>query len=183
MENFLEKQVKHWWLSVLLGVLLIAMGIWVMLTPVQSYITLSLFFSAVIFVSGITGVIFTLSNKNRMKGWGWQLTGSILDLIFGTILMIYPGLSMMVLPFIVGFWFMFNGFSTIGLSGELKRMGWKSSGWGIASGILSIILAVIIIMNPIVGALTVVYMTSFAFLSSGIFRIYLGIQLKKLKVD
>jgi uncharacterized membrane protein HdeD (DUF308 family) len=180
MENMLERQIKHWWLSVLLGVLLVIMGIWVIMTPIESYITLSIFFSAIIFVSGISGLIFTLGNKNRLSGWGWHLASAILDLLFGAILLMYPGLSMVILPFIVAFWFMFSGFSAIGLSGEYKRMGMGSSGWGIAFGILTIILAFIIIFKPIVGALTIVYMTGFAFMSLGIFRITMGIQLKKL---
>ena len=183
MDQFLENQIKHWWLSVLLGVLLFIMGVWVIMTPVESYITLAIFFSAVIFVSGISGLIFTLANKNRLQGWGWHLISALLDLLFGTILLIYPQLSMIILPFIVAFWFMFSGFSAIGLSGEYKRMGLGSSGWGVAFGVLTIILAFVMIFKPLVGALTIVYMTGFAFMSLGIFRIMLGLQLKKLNPD
>ncbi len=180
MKTLLETQIKHWWISLLLGILFVAMGIWVVVTPVQSYVTLSIFFSAVIFTSGIFGVIFSFANKERVKGWGWHLIGSILDLVIGTILLIYPSLSMVVLPFVVGFWFMFSGFATIGISGEFKSMGWKSSGWGIAFGIVMILFSFLIIINPLIGAATVVYMTSMAFFTLGFFRIYMSFQLKKL---
>ncbi len=181
LENLIEKQIKHWWLLVILGILLVIMGFWVTATPVASYVALSIFFSAMIFVSGISGLIFTFSNRKILKGWGWHLTSNLVDFVFGTILLIYPQISMLVLPFIVGFWFMFSGFSVIGLSGEFKAMGWKSSGWGIAFGILTILFAVLMILKPLFGALFIVYMTGFAFITLGVFRIVIGLQLKKLK--
>ncbi len=180
MENLFEAQVKHWWISLLIGILFIAMGVWVMLTPLTSYITLSIFFSATIFISGIFGIIFSITNKEWIKGWGWHFLGAILDLIMGTILLIYPALSMVILPFVVGFWFMFSGFSVIGVSAELKSMGWKSSGWGIAFGVLIILLSFLQIINPLIGAAFIVYMTSMAFLTLGIFRIFMALQLRKL---
>jgi len=180
MTTLLESQIKHWWISLLLGILFVAMGIWVIMTPIASYLTLSIFFSAVIFTSGVFGVFFSIANKEHMKGWGWHLIGSILDLVIGTILLIYPSLSMVVLPFVVGFWFMFSGFATIGVSGEFKSMGWKQSGWGIAFGVLMILFSFLLIINPLIGAVTVVYMTSMAFFTLGFFRIYLSFQLKKI---
>ena len=180
MENLIVSQIKHWWISLLLGILFVIMGIWVVLTPIASYVTLSIFFSAVIFASGIFGIIFSIANKDRIRGWAWHLIGSILDLVIGTILLIYPALSMVVLPFVVGFWFMFTGFSVIGISGEFKSMGWKSSGWGIAFGILTILFALLLIINPLIGAATIVYMTAMAFFTLGFFKIYMAFQLKKL---
>ncbi len=180
MNNLVENQVKHWWISLLLGVLFLIMGVWVVLTPVASYVTLTVFFSVVIFTSGLFGVVFSFANKNRIHGWGWHLISSIFDLVIGAILLIYPGLSLVVLPFVVGFWFLFSGFATIGLSGEFKMMGWKSSGWGIAFGVLLILFSFLLIINPLLGAATIVYMTAMAFFTFGFFRIYFAFQLKKL---
>lgn len=183
METLMEKQVKHWWISLLLGLLFIGTGIWVTLTPIASYLTLSILFSAIVFTSGIFGVIFSFANKHHVKGWGWHLISSLLDLIVGAILLIYPSLSMIVLPFVVGFWFMFSGFATIGVSGEFKALGWKSSGWGIAFGVLIILFSFLLIINPLLGAAAVVYMTAMAFFTLGVFRIFLAFQIKKLNMQ
>ena len=62
--------IKNWWVHLLLGILLIIMGAWVMTTPISSYITLSIFFSVLMFISGLTELIFAISNAKNIDGWG-----------------------------------------------------------------------------------------------------------------
>lgn len=180
IEN-IRKEVNNWWLSLLLGILFLATGVWVIFTPISSYITLSIFFSAVILVSGISQIIFSISNKNNLHGWGWHLTSGILDLIIGVILLIYPKLSMVVLPYFVGFWLLFAGFSSIAMAVEAKKVIGRVSVWGIIFGILVAIFAFLLIINPLFAAVSIVYMTAFAFGTLGIFRIIYAFHLKKIK--
>gem|GEM_PF-3479533 len=37
-----QKVVKNWWLSILLGILYLVAGFWVVRTPMESYISLSI---------------------------------------------------------------------------------------------------------------------------------------------
>jgi len=50
MNESVLSAVKHWWVSLLLGIVFVAAGIWVAMTPLSSYVALSIFFSAAIFV-------------------------------------------------------------------------------------------------------------------------------------
>ena len=92
----------------------------------------------------------------------------------------YPVLSMEVIPFIIAFWLMFRGFSSVGYAMDLKRYGTKEWGWYTAFGILAIVCSLIILWQPTVGAIYAVYMISFAFLIIGFFRIMLSFELKNL---
>jgi uncharacterized membrane protein HdeD (DUF308 family) len=78
-----KNATKHWYLSLILGILFIGVGIWVFMTPVSSYLTLSILFSVTIFVSGIFEIVYSISNRKEMDNWGWVLTGGIIDLLFG----------------------------------------------------------------------------------------------------
>ncbi|HDO27695.1 MAG TPA: HdeD family acid-resistance protein [Bacteroidetes bacterium] len=176
----LSTAVKHWWVSLLLGLLFIAAGIWVALTPLESYVALSIFFVVAIFIAGIFEIFYAIANKNALHGWGWQLTAGIIDVLIGGVLIAYPVLSLEVMPFIIGFWLMFSGAIALGVSFEMKSLGEKSWGWLFFLGICIIVLAFVLIINPVFGGLTIVYMTSSGLIVLGLFRLILASKLKKL---
>ena len=152
----MEHAVKNWWLSLILGILYIIVALCLLFAPGSSYIALSVIFSISMLISGI------------------------IDLILGIYLVAYPLLSMEVIPFIVAFWMMFRGFSATGYSMDLKRYGTREWGWYMGFGILAIICSLIILWQPAVGALYVIYMLAFTFLIIGFFRVMLSFELKSL---
>lgn len=81
---------KHWYLSLILGILFIGVGIWVFMTPVSSYLALSLLFSVTIFISGLFEIIYSVANRKELSNWGWVLAGGVIDLLFGFWLMSSP---------------------------------------------------------------------------------------------
>ena len=112
MANIFSKAVstvKHWWLFLLTGILLIVGSIWVFLTPVESYVNLAWIFSILVLVTGISYVIFSISNRKKLEDWGWYLAGGIFEIVMGIILVSYPDLTIIMLPLFVGFWLMFRG--------------------------------------------------------------------------
>ena len=66
-------------------------------------------------------------------------------MILGFYLIAYPMLSMEVIPFIIAFWLMFRGFSSVGYAMDLKRYGTRDWGWYVAFGILAVICSLIIL--------------------------------------
>lgn len=117
--------VKNWWMSLLLGLLYIAVALCLLFAPVSSYVALSVIFSISILVSGILEIFFAAGNKKTISSWGWYLAGGIIDLLIGIYLVFYPLVSMELIPFIVAFWLMFRGFTLCGYSTDLKRYGTK----------------------------------------------------------
>lgn len=176
----LKHEVKNWWMSLLLGILYIVVSLCLLFSPVGSYVALSIIFSISMLVSGVFEISFAISNRKSLSSWGWYIAGGIIDLILGFYLIAYPLLSMEVIPFIVAFWMMFRGFSAIGYAMDLKRYGTRDWGWYIAFGILAVICSLIILWQPAVGALYVVYMLAFIFLIIGFFRVMLSFELKRL---
>ncbi len=176
-----KSSVKNWWLSLIMGILFVGVSIMILFNPLQGYEALAIVFSVCMFVCGIFEIIFSISNKKTLSGWGWYLVGGCLDLLLGFLLIGIPGLSMAMLPYLLAFWFMFRGFSAIGYAFDLNQFGVKNWGWTLVFGILAVICGIIIIFWPIAGVVTSVYIAAFAFLSIGIFRIMLAFELKSLK--
>ena len=67
--------VKNWWMSLLLGLLYIAVALCLLFAPVSSYVALSVIFSISILVSGILEIFFAVGNKKIINSWGWYLAG------------------------------------------------------------------------------------------------------------
>ncbi|WP_158976482.1 HdeD family acid-resistance protein [Cellulophaga sp. L1A9] len=178
--NSTPATVKNWWISILIGILYVLIGVWVMLTPMESYISLSIIFSVFILISGIFQIAFSISNKDEMKDWGWYLVGGILDLIIGILLLTHPLMTMAILPLYIGFWLLFQSILSIGLSFQLKAAG--TPGWGMLFfwSIITLLFSFLLLANPFIAGLSIVYMTAFALITAGIFRIFLGINLKKM---
>ncbi|WP_194778024.1 HdeD family acid-resistance protein [Pararhodonellum marinum] len=177
----LQYKVKNWWLTLVLGILFILVGIWTMATPLSSFVSLSILFGVIMFVSGVTELTFSISNRKEIDNWGWHFAGAIVDFIIGAMLLFYPGLTMAVLPLMVAFYFMFKGFAGIGASMDIRRAGVAGWGWGLFFGIVSMLLGIMIVFNPMIGGLAIVYFTGMAFIVIGLIKIFISLQLRKVR--
>ncbi|HQD10500.1 MAG TPA: DUF308 domain-containing protein, partial [Flavihumibacter sp.] len=113
--------------------------------------------------------------------WGWYLVSGLLSLAIGIYLMTYPGISITILPFVIGFTLLFRSFQLLGIAFDLKSS--KVLGWGnlaIAS-VLGIILSFLLIANPLFTMVSVVTLTALSFMMVGIAAIVLAFNLKKMK--
>ena len=68
--NEIKHSVKNWWTSLLLGIVYIIVALWLMFSPLSSYVALSIVFSISMLISGILEIIFSLSNRKRSTELG-----------------------------------------------------------------------------------------------------------------
>lgn len=172
--------VKNWWVSVLVGVLAIILGIWCAATPDSTLVALTMVFVVAFLVSGVFEIIFAVGNRG-IQGWGWGLAGGIIDLILGILLVSMPlPVITLVLIYFVGFWLLIRSIWGIGLAADLSRLRGSGWGWLLALAIFGVIFAFLFFLSPLFGGGMIVWFAVLAFLFYGIFRIYLGIRLKSM---
>ena len=184
MENVLENlryDVKNWWWYVINGLLFIATGIAIYARPAEGYLGLSILFSLVMISTGFSQIFFSTANSNVLKGWGWILVSGILDLALGGFLLWYPGLTMVTLPYFVGFWLIFRAFNLMGTSFDLKNLNVSGWGWLLFGGLVILVCGGIIIYYPAAGVISIIAVSGSAFIVGGILNIYAAFQLKTLK--
>ncbi|MEX0274177.1 MAG: HdeD family acid-resistance protein [Flavobacteriaceae bacterium] len=176
-----RQSIKHWYIPLIVGIIFVALGIWVMASPLESYLGLALLFSISFIVAGISETLFAISNKDGLEGWGWYLVGGLLNLLIGIFLVAYPGVSIVTLPFVIGFTVMFRSFQALGFAYDLKNYG--VLGWGNMAiwAVLGILFSFILIFNPELAGLTVVICTGLSILFAGVASIFLSLKLKKIK--
>lgn len=177
----IRNSVKHWYIPLIIGILLILLGFYTISTPLASFLALTLLFSWSFIISGVLEIVFALQNKDEIEGWGWYLTGGILYTLFGILLFSNPLLSAATLSFIVGFYVMFRSIQLMSFSFDLKNYGNKNWGWMTAWAVLGLIFSFILIWNPAFAGLSLVIWTGLAITAIGFSACFLAFQLKGIK--
>lgn len=169
---------KYWWLSLILGIIFLALGILTFIFPFTSYLTMSIIFGITILVSGIFYIV--MSTTRSMKGRGWLIVSGLIEIVLGILLTLWPGISAAILPYVLGFWLMFKGFTLIGIGSDMSDI--KGSGWGwtIAWALGIIVCAFIILIYPLIfGMEAVILWVGITLLVGGGSLISFAINLKK----
>lgn len=175
------RAVRHWWLMLIAGVLCVAAGIAVFAFPLESYVTLSILFGVLLLVVGAAKLIAASTSGNFFMMRGYVIVGGMLDLILGIFLCIWPGMTLMLLPIMMGFWMLYNSFVLIGLSGDFETFGVPGAGLVAVSGILLLILSILVLVNPLgAGIATVVVLAGVGLIFFGFILCVLGMKLKDI---
>jgi uncharacterized membrane protein HdeD (DUF308 family) len=172
MELSVERTQRHWWVFIIRGVLFIGLGIYMIASPVGSFIALGFLFGLIIFLTGVAELI-RVTRERTQGGRTWHLVLGIIDVILGIILMGHVGTSMAIMRIILGVWFLFRGFSLFSFARHAGRS-WML----IAGAILIFVFGLLILFDPTFGDMTIILWTAIAFIITGIFNVWLGYRLK-----
>jgi len=184
MSNFLKtvtNTVKYWYIPLIVGLIFIGIGVYTIISPLESYLALSILFSLSFLFSGISEIIFSISNRKEIDNWGWTLTFGILTFLLGVLLVMNPVISITTLPIYVGFVMLFRSIMGISYALELKNYGVLDWGNLMVLGILGLLFSFVLIWNPLFAGMTIVFWTGLALISGGAFSVYLSFKLKKIK--
>lgn len=182
-ENIIEenKITKHWYLNLILGIILILVALWVFAKPEIRYISLAIVFSITLLFTGVLEIISSIRYKNLLNEWRLSIVIGILDLLISIIVTYYPQLSIETLTLIMAFVFLYRSVKLIFWSTELKNYVAISCGWVLFGSIIGAILSFILIWNQTTSLSTLIFFTSFALLLFGISEIYFSFILRRLK--
>ena len=171
---------RHWWLSLIVGIIGIIAGICCFVTPVDSIIVLTDFFVIFMIVGGIFNIVTAALYAKWNRYWGWNLARGILELLLGIWMIMLPDpVITTVLVYIFGFWMLFNSIMGICEACELSNIQLKGWGWLLACSILGLLCSFIFLMAPVFGGIFVLAYIGISFILYGIFRIVLAFQIRR----
>jgi uncharacterized membrane protein HdeD (DUF308 family) len=176
-----SEDVRNWWWFLIKGLLFIVAGIAIFYRPAEGYVGLSVLFSVVMLGSGLAQIFFAIANSDILPGWGWTLASGILDLVIGIYLMAYPAVTMVTLPYILGFWLMFAAFYLFGAAIDLSNLGISNWGWLLFGGLVIMVCAFLVLYYPVAGVASIITWSGIAFLAGGVFNLVLAFKLKSVK--
>ena len=90
-----------WWLWLVRGILAIILGILIFVWPQQVVTTLIWIFGLYLLIDGIVSVFRAFGIRKEDRTWGWALTGGIVSVIAGLIILFHPGVSAAIIGLFV----------------------------------------------------------------------------------
>ena len=183
-ENLAQKAgraVRHWWMLMLAGILCLAAGIAVFIFPLESYVVMSIIFGVLMLIVGAVQLLMASTSNNYLMMRGYVIVGGVLDLILGLFMCLYPGITLVLIPIMLGIWMMYHSFMIIAFGGDLDTFNVKGNGLVVVSGVVLLILSFLILMNPFgAGIAAVVVMAGVGLLVFGLVLCMMSMKLKEI---
>ncbi len=135
---------EHWILFLVEGIILVILGLVAIVIPPIATLAVELLFGWLFLISGIAGAITTFLMR-QAPGFWWSLVSAILAIAAGIVLLLWPLSGVLTLTLVLIVFFIIEGVASIMFALEHKRELSGRWGWMLASGIVDLILAAIII--------------------------------------
>jgi uncharacterized membrane protein HdeD (DUF308 family) len=176
-----SRVVKHWWLMAIAGLLCVLAGIAVFVFPLKSYAVISVLFGVLILFVGASQLIIASSSSNYLAAKGYILAGGVLDLLIGIFLCIYPNVTLILLPIMLGIWMMYHSFMIIAFGGDMENFRLEGSKTTIFGGILLLVLSVLVLINPFgAGVATVIVLAGVGLIVFGSLFCMIAMKLRRI---
>ncbi|HTD99124.1 MAG TPA: DUF308 domain-containing protein [Mucilaginibacter sp.] len=174
MEITVDRSLRHWWVFVLRGVLFILLSVYIFRSPVSAYLALSFMLGLVILLAGVAELLHAYQDRGSGNR-GWHLFAGIIELLLGLLLMSNLAASMDILRIVIGVYFLFRGLSIFNFRGLAK-----GSLWVILGALVVIVFGVLVLVNPVFGAMSIVLWTGMAFLVTGLLNVFMGLRMRRV---
>ena len=135
---------EHWRLFLVEGIILVVLGLAAIIIPPIATLAVELVFGWLFLFSGIVGAITTFMMR-QAPGFWWSLVSAILAIAVGVMLLLWPLSGVLTLTLVLVAFFIIEGLASIMFALEHKRELSGRWGWMLASGIIDLILAGVII--------------------------------------
>jgi uncharacterized membrane protein HdeD (DUF308 family) len=135
---------EHWVLFLVEGIILVILGLLAIALPPIATLAIEILVGWLFLVSGIVG-LFTTFWMRHAPGFWWSLVSAILGIVAGILLLGWPVTGALSLTLILIVFFTIEGVASIMFALDHKRELSGRWGWMLASGIVDLILAGIIL--------------------------------------
>ncbi|MBV8963159.1 MAG: HdeD family acid-resistance protein [Hyphomicrobiales bacterium] len=135
---------EHWVLFLIEGIILVILGLAAIIVPPIATLAVAIFLGWLFLVSGIVGLVTTFWMRHAPGFW-WSLLSAVLGIVVGIVLIGWPVSGAISLTLVLIVFFIIEGVASIMFALEHRRELSGRWGWMLASGIVDLILAAIIL--------------------------------------
>jgi uncharacterized membrane protein HdeD (DUF308 family) len=143
---FAQSIREHWVLFLVEGIVLVVLGFLAIVIPPLATLAVTIFLGWLFLISGIVGLVTTFWARHAPGFW-WSLLSAVLAIAAGLVLLIEPISGAVSLTLLLIVFFIIEGVLSIMYALEHKKELSGRWGWMLASGIIDLILAGIILIG------------------------------------
>jgi uncharacterized membrane protein HdeD (DUF308 family) len=172
-----------WWLVLLRGIVVLLMGLLLIFRPVPTIIVLFYLLGFYWFFDGIFTLFESIRGRKSHKDWGWGVFVGIISAVAGILVFTQPYLSAVlgatIVIYLVAIMVLVSGIWSILTGIRLRKV--ISNEWSmILGGALSALFGILLMANPLVSAMTLVWLMGLFALIGGVVLIVISFRIKSL---
>ncbi len=177
MRPMLDGLARNWWLILLRGICAIIFGLLAIAWPGLSLFTLIILYGVFALFDGGLAIGAAIMGDTPAPRWWLALVG-VLGIAAGAVTLAWPGITGLVLLFFIAGWAIAAGvFQIVGAIRLRKEI---NDEWLlIASGVVSVLFGILILMFPGAGALSLAFVIGIFALVYGFLLVGFAMKLRK----
>jgi len=145
----------HWWIIALRGFIGIGLGLVAIFYPLATMLSLVVVFGIYLVIDGTFALFAASAIRGPSKARSWLISEGLVNLVIGSIILAWPGLTLLTLVFLTAGWAVLTGFFLIiaGFTGQRDRADW----WFILGGLVSLFYGIMLTIAPVLGAVVMTW--------------------------
>lgn len=169
---------RNWWALELRGALTLAFGLLALFLPGITLEALVLVFGIYALAEGLVLIAMSFNRANAEHWWITLLQG-LAGVGAGIVTFLWPGITAVALLAIIAVWALVTG--VLEIAGAIRLRKEIRGEWLlILSGVLSLVFAFVLLANPAVGALAIVWLIGLYAVAFGILQMLLGARVHRM---
>ena len=168
---------RFWWVPLIAGMLSVLVGVVALAYPGPTLLVVGILFGAYLGAWGTMLIVDSVSGEGsptfaRVLG----VILGLLGVLAGLLLLVRPGESVVTAALVLGFWFVLSGVMQLarGISTSEGRT------WNVLLGILGLVAGTLILAQPSIGLVTLVWIVGFGLIFQGVIETAAGFGIRRL---
>ena len=168
---------SNWIIFLVNGFIAILFGLLALLVPVETILTVTIYFGLLILFGGLIMFYFSYKNMQTKKPYLLLMAEAIFAVLIGAVIAFYPSGSLQIFLIMIGIWATIMGLLQIILAVQMKNKVSNHSMFTL-NGVITLIFGLLLFYNPM-GTLTALFkIIGLLALVAGLLLVYLAFKVK-----
>lgn len=167
---------QRWWVLALRGVAALVFGVLALLAPAITLVVLTIWFAAFMAVDGVLATVAGIGALTHHRHGAALIAEGVLSLVVAAIVLAWPGVGIAGFVLLAAIWALVTGAALLWAAIALPL----PSGRFLmgAAAVLSLLLGILLIVHPVLGALTLAIWLGAYAIVSGVVMLLLAFRLR-----
>ena len=169
---------RTWWVFLIGGIAAIVFGVLAFINPAIALLVLAQFFAAFVLIDGVANVVGAVRHRDN-DGWWVMLLLGVAGVLVGGYALLNPPVSMGAFVLLVALLAAALGIMLLTLGYKIRKITQKE--WLLyLGGAVSLLFGVLIVLNPAIGGLSVVWVIAAWAIATGVLRVLFAFGIRRM---
>ena len=167
-----------WIWAIVRGVCAILFGIIALVAPLTTALALAIVIGVFAIVDGVIDLVDAVRHRGT-SGVGLRVFLGVVSLLFGLILLVWPGKTIGFMVILIAIWSIVIGVLQIVANLGIRKESGSAWVWGVISGALGVIFGILVLFNLSIGLVALIWLMGIWAIVFGVALLVLGLQVRK----